>query len=339
MRRSRLDVETIGEWENLNAAFQAARRGRAISADVIAFEQNLQREFAAMRDEISSGRISVGTMKSFWIRDPKLRLIHAPCFRDRVLHHALMAHAGPQLERALIDDTYACRVGKGTLAAILRCQHHARRYPVFAKIDISRFFPSIDHGALTALLARRFKNRQLLEIFAQIIRAYAAAPGKGLPIGALTSQHFANYYLAGLDRLILEERKAKGLVRYMDDIVWWGETREEVCKTLFEAKDYAREKLQLEFKPTVQIGDSRDGLMFCGMKILPGALRLSRRRRKRYAERRKYWEGAYSEGLIDARGLQAGYDSALAITAHADAAEWRRAQLRRRPVGDALLEV
>jgi RNA-directed DNA polymerase len=98
-----------------------------------------------------------------------------------------MALAGPVMERSLVFDTFACRFGKGTLAAVRRCQQHARRYPVFAKMDIRSFFPSIDHGVLNALLARRFKNRGLLELFARIIAAHQSAPDKGLPIGSLTS--------------------------------------------------------------------------------------------------------------------------------------------------------
>jgi hypothetical protein len=339
MRRSALDLETIADWRNLVRAFNSASRGKAERREVIVFAANLDRELAVMRSQLLGGDVTPGAMSSFWIRDPKLRLIHAPCFRDRVLHHALMSLAGPELESALIHDTYACRVGKGTLAAVRRCQHHARRFPTFTKIDIRRFFPNIDHGVLNALLERRFKNKRLLRILAGVIEAHSVAPGKGLPIGALTSQHFANFYLASLDRFILEGRRARGYVRYMDDSVWWDETPVEARATLDAARGFARERLLLEFKPPTMIGRSRDGLMFCGLRVLPGALRLSRRRRHRYASRRRFWEAAFCRGDIDAPALQRGYDSALAITAHADAASWRREQLRRRPIAETLEEL
>jgi retron-type reverse transcriptase len=336
MRRSTLDLETVADWRNLTAAFHAASRGKRERPEVAAFARNLDAELSALRAEIVSGEIRVGPMKSFWIRDPKLRLIHAPCFRDRVLHHALMSFAGPELERALIFDTYACRIGKGTLAAVRRCQQHARRFPLFAKIDIKGFFPSVDHDVLQALLARRFKNQRLLRVFSQIIAGYAVQPGKGLPIGALTSQHFANYYLSVLDRFILEAQKVKGFVRYMDDIIWWDETAPQLRSTLGEVEEFAKERLLVEVKQPTQIGRSRDGAMFCGLRVLPGALRLSRRRRKRYAQRRDFWERAFCRGDIGEGALQLGYDAALAITAHASAAGWRREQLRRRPIADPL---
>jgi RNA-directed DNA polymerase len=268
-----------------------------------------------------------------------LRLIHAPSFRDRVLHHAVMALVGPEPERALVFDTYACRTGKGTLAAVRRCQHHARRHPVFVKIDIRAYFPSIDHGVLGALLARRFKNRQLLKLLTRLVIFHESAPGKGLPIGALTSQHFANFYLAGLDRFLLEQCGALGMVRYMDDVVWWCDSMHVAHRTLAQAEWFVRDRLLLEIKQPIQIGQSIAGMMYCGFRIMPGSIRLSRRRRQRYSARRHWWECMFAAETIDSQTLQAGYDSALAITAHANAIAWRREQLRRRPLATELLSI
>ncbi len=237
----------------------------------------------------------------------------------------------------MIDDTYACRVGKGALAAVQRAQHHIQRFPWYAKIDIRAYFASVDHGILLALLARRFKDRDLLGLITRIVDAHQTDPGKGLPIGALTSQHFANYYLSGLDRLLLEGCRVHGLVRYMDDLVWWGETRDQVRSALAAACADTADRLQLAIKAPVQVGRSCHGLMFCGYRILPNRLLLSRRRKRRYAECRQDWEDAYSNGLIDARTLQAGYATAHAITAHTDAVAWRREQLRRRPLAEILV--
>jgi hypothetical protein len=186
------------------------------------------------------------------------------------------------------------------------------------------------------MLARRFKDQPLLALMTRIIDAHHATSGKGLPIGALTSQQFANYYLSGLDRLLLEACRVRGFVRYMDDLVWWGDDRESVRDALVTADDYAYNRLDLAIKQPVQIGQSRHGLSFCGYRILPGRLLLSRRRKRRYAECRQQWETAYRDGLIDGLGLQAGYASAFSITAHADAATWRREQLRRSPLDAAL---
>ena len=129
MRRSRVGLAAIADWHNLAAAFWRAARGKGQRDDVSRFRADLNGELARLRESLLDGSVEVGRMRSFHIRDPKPRIIHAPCFRERVLHHAVMAHVGPVLDRALVDDTYACRVGKGALAAVLRAQHHQRRWP------------------------------------------------------------------------------------------------------------------------------------------------------------------------------------------------------------------
>lgn len=332
MKRSPVTLADVADWQNLHAAFWQASRGKAARTDVAAFRADLERRLASLRRDILDGSLRLGETRTFRIHDPKPRLIHAPAFRERVLHHALMAHVGPVLDRALVDDTYACRVGKGALAAARRCQHHARRFPWYAKIDIRAYFASIDHVTLLAMLHRKFKDRPLLELIARIVDAHHDRPGKGLPIGALTSQHFANFYLSGLDRLLLERCRVGGMVRYMDDVVWWADSREAVREALGIAGRFVREDLLLDIKQPVQIGRSAAGLVFCGYRVLPGALLLSRRRKRRYAACRRKWERSFAAGQIDAAGLQAGYASALGITAHADAAAWRREQLRRQPL-------
>jgi len=336
MKRSPVGLDAVADWHNLAAAFHRAARGKRSRPEVQRFAANLERELARLCREILAGTVAVGRGRRFRIHDPKPRLIHAPCFRERVLHHALMANVGPVLDRTLVDDTYACRVGKGALAVVQRAQHHARRWSWWAKIDIRAYFANIDHRILKDLLARRFKAPSLLRLMDRIIDAGADTPGKGLPIGALTSQQFANFYLAGLDRHLLEYCHVRGYVRYMDDIVWWGESRAAVRAALAEARIYATEHLALEVKEPTQIGRSAQGLSFCGYRILPGCLRLSRRRKDRYSACRRHWEDAYAAGLIDARTLQAGYAGARAITLHADAIAWRREQLRRVPLAAPL---
>jgi hypothetical protein len=336
LKRSPLGLAEVADWHNLAGAFRLAARGKRGRPDVRAFEANLDAELAALHRGIIAGQLAVGEMRASRIFDPKPRTIHAPCFRERVLHHALMAHVGPVLDRALVDDTFACRVGKGTLAVVERAQRHGRRSPWYAQIDIASYFASIDHAILLGLLAQRFKDRGLLALMARIVRAFETAPGKGLPIGALTSQQFANYYLAGLDRRLLEGYRVRGFVRYMDDLVWWGRSRAEVVCALDAAVSFAGERLRLAVKIPYRIGRSAHGLNFCGYRILPGALLLSRRRKRRYAEIRRRWEAAYAAGLIDVRTLQAGYAAAHALTVHAEAAAWRREQLRRVPLEESL---
>jgi len=332
MRRSRVGLGDVADWGNLMDAFGKAARGKRGRGDVEAYRAGLDREIERLRDGLLAGDLPVGRMRRFSIRDPKPRIIHAPSFRERVLHHALMNRMGPVLDRALVFDSYACRVGKGALRAVHRVQHHLARSPWYAQIDIRHCFPSIGHDRLLAMLARKFSDHGLSALVERIIRAHEDGPGRGLPIGALTSQNFANFYLAGVDRLVLRHPDSRGHVRYMDDLVWWGGDRSAVRRVLGEVVAFLGDALGLEVKTPWRVGRSRAGLVFCGYRIEPDRLLLSRRRKRRYAAGRKSTEEAFERGRIDAAALQRRMDAILAITAHADALTWRRAELARRPL-------
>lgn len=332
--RSLVRLEEVAALDNLAAAFWLAARGKRQQPEVSAFAARLDQELAVLQGQILGLSVQVGEMTVFRIHDPKPRTIHAPCFRERVLHHALMSHVGPVLERSFVEDTFACRTGKGTLAAVLRAQRQTRRFPVFAKLDVRSYFPSVDHQVLRGLLRRRIKGQATLALLDRIIDSHHTAPGRGLPIGALTSQHFANLYLSGLDRLIVEEH-GLGLVRYMDDVVIWGHGTAAVERAAEAAVVYAHETLRLTIKPGWQPTSIHRGVPLCGFRVFGDRLLLSRRRQRRYRRARHRWETAYALGLIDARTLQARYASARAITAHAAAAAWRRGDLQQRPAPDA----
>jgi hypothetical protein len=330
-RRTSITLDEIADLDNLAAAFWRAARGKRHRPEVRTFADRLDAELARLRREILDLTMALGRFHTFEIRDPKVRTIHAPWFRERVLHHAMMAKIGPALERSLVDDTFACRRGKGPLAAVRRAQRHARRFPWYLKIDVESYFASIDHGVAKGQLRRRVKGRGALALCDRVIAAYHAAPGRGLPIGALTSQHLANLYLSDLDRFLLEELRLGGMVRYMDDVVAWDREKAALRSALPAIEDFLRRRLCLRLKSGWQLQQSRRGLSLCGFRVFPDALRLSRRRRRRYALARRRWETAHALGLIDDRTLQAGYASAVAITAGAEAAGWRRQELRRRP--------
>ena len=330
-KRSSLSLLEIASLDTLAAAFHQAARGKRERPEVQAMSQTLDRELARLSSDILAGRVPDGHWDSFQIHDPKRRQILAPCFRDRVLHHALMIHAAPVLERALIADTFACRPGKGTLAAVKRAQQHLRRFPWFVKVDVRAYFASIDHHILRQVLRRRFKHSGVLSLCDRILLQTPCGAERGLPIGALTSQHFANTYLDALDRFLLESLQVRGMVRYMDDLVWWCDDGNQAKQTLHEAKQFVWRERRLVLKPTALLGRSDQGLPFLGFRILPGVLRLSLRRRRRYRAARARWEREYEERRVEETQLQAGYAAALGITAHADAVAWRRAELARKP--------
>ena len=330
-RRSKAALADVVELGNLAGAFALAARGRRHRSDVLAFEADLDRELGRLRRGILERSLTVGEFQRFCVWDPKRRVIHAPCFRERVLHHALMAVVGPALERTLVDDTFACRRGRGPIAAVRRASRHARRFPYVVKADMARYFDSVDHETLRSLLRRRFKDPGLLWLLERVIDAYHVAPGRGLPIGALTSQHFANAYLEPLDRFLLETLRVRGMVRYMDDFLWWCDDKARARETLREVRDFTADRLRLRVKESAQIQRSDRGVNVCGFRVLPSRIRLTKRRKRRYRSARHRWERLHRLGRIDDRELQRGYASALGIVAHADADGFRREELRRRP--------
>lgn len=326
MKRTTIQLDDIASWDNLTRAVERAARGKRYRAEVVEFLAHLDDNLTLLRAQILAGTVPVGIMTRFPIRDPKPRVIHAPCFRERVLHHAIVAYVGPVLDRGLIDDTFACRTGKGTLATVYRCQEHIRRFPWYAKLDIRQYFASIDHDTLKGYLRRRFKSDPLLRLLDRIIDAHHEAPGKGLPIGALTSQVFANFYLNPLDRFLLESCRVAGFIRYMDDFVFWETSQPQVREVVKRTHEFLHHTLKLTAKETVQINRSARGLPMCGYRIFAGTIQLARSRRQRYVRTKRYWERQFLGGQVSARELQMGMDAALAITAHAEATTWRRRQ-------------
>lgn len=158
-KRSPVTLEDVADWNNLVWAAYRAAQGRRLHPAVRHFMDNLEGNLRLLRQGLLDGSLSVGQATSFRIFDPKPRTIHAPVFPERVMHHALMRHLGPVLERSLVADTFACRKGKGAIAAVKRAQDHARRYAWFGKLDIRQYFPSISHAKLLGMLQRKFKDR------------------------------------------------------------------------------------------------------------------------------------------------------------------------------------
>lgn len=331
MKRSRINLDDVANWETLRLAAYRAARGKHDRRQVQRFFAGFDREIFQLQREIVTGTVSVGDATSFQIFDPKPRIIHAPVFRERVLHHALIHHVGPVLDRVLVDDTFACRVGKGTWAAVRRAQQYSRRFSWYAKIDVRHFFASIDHTTLFGLIQRKFKNKPLLQLMRRIIGAHCSSPGIGLPIGALTSQHFANFYLHSFDRFLLNNSAVRGIVRYMDDTVFWTSSKNEAKAMVQAAREFLNDQLHLQLHPRVQINRSAQGIPVCGYRVFPSRVRLTRRRKHSYARGRVRWEGRFARGEISADELQNGYAAVLGIVLRCDSIAWRRNQLARQP--------
>jgi len=331
MHRHRIELTDIASWDNLLLAVWKSARGKRQRPDVACFLSDLDGRLQRLADDILLGSVPYGRYRSFHIHDPKQRLIHAACFEDRVLHHAIMNLAEPVFERGLVPATFACRPGKGVHRAVIQVQQNLRRFPWFVKVDVDGYFPSIDHRLLFELLQRRFKGSDFLCLLWRIIDSYHATVGKGLPIGSLTSQHFANHYLNGADRFLLNDPQVCAMVRYMDDIIWWCADKTTAKQTLAKLLEYMEGQLSLQIKPTTQTNRSARGVTYCGFRILPGTVRLTPRKKYRYRLLRDKWEAAWLDGKIDSRTLQQAYAAVHAITLHTDSRSWRQRNLQLHP--------
>jgi RNA-directed DNA polymerase len=242
-------MEAIADPDNLRLAFWRAARGKAAKAEVRQFRAGLNGELARMGSGLLSGDYPVGRFTQFTVWDPKERRIHAAAFPERVLHHALMNVCEPWFERLLISDTYACRRGMGQWAAVRRAERYAAASRFFLKLDVCKYFDSIVHDRLLAGLERHFKDPLLLHWFRRIVLSHETSPGRGLPIGSLTSQHFANFYLGALDRFVKEGLGRRRYVRYMDDSVVWGASGGELKPVLQALGTFLEVELGLQLKP------------------------------------------------------------------------------------------
>ena len=213
MRRASQLFDRIADRENLRVAAHKALRGKRSKQDARAFVANLDESLESMRKELNRGDIALGEYHQFTIFDPKQRVITAPSFRERVLHHSIINVCEPGFERSLIADSFACRRGRGRIAALVRAREIAGRFQFFLKTDIRQYFASISHEILGARLERLFKDLRLLALLHRIMGGFESSPGRGLPIGSLTSYHFENFYLGCFDRFVKEGLRCKGFVR------------------------------------------------------------------------------------------------------------------------------
>ena len=329
MKRHGHLMTQIAAAENLRLAFWKAAKGKRGKADCRAFQARLDENLATLGAELLAGDVPVGDYHYFTVRDPKERLICAATFRERVLHHALMNVCEPVLERAAVFDSYACRKGKGRVRAVARAQGYARTHRWFLKMDIRKYFDSIHQATLRELLGRKFKDPVLLGVFDHILASYHTTPGRGLPIGNLTSQHFANFYLSPLDRFLKESLGRRAYVRYMDDFVVWGESGSELRAIYEQVQRFVALELKLELKGNTAINRTTFGMDFLGYRLFPGTVRLARRSKVRFTRKLRRYEAAERCGRWTELKLQQRMQALLAFVMPAESGAFRRNLMER----------
>jgi hypothetical protein len=281
-----------------------------------------------LQQQLKTGKTILGHYHYFTVRDPKERRICAASFPERVLQHAIMNVCDPVFESYAIYDTYACRKGKGLHKAIQRAQFYAKNYPWCLKLDIARYYDNIDHSLLLGFLNRRFKEKALLELFERILATYETFPQKGLPIGNLTSQHFANYYLGIFDHKVKEELRLKGYVRYMDDMLFWEDSQKKLKSHLKLIREYLEKTLHIKPKEGIQMKSMNSGVTFLGYRIFPRKILLARGSRQRFAKKLCRYEHFFNEGLMTESDIARRVEALIGFTRAADALGFRQKVIR-----------
>ena len=317
-------MEQIASLDNLYLAYQKACRGKQRKREVLEFSEHFDDEIQRMRQEIIDGTITVGDYHYFTIHDPKERTICAAPFRERVLQHAIMNICHQYFDRTLIDSTYATRKGKGVYAALDKAVEAMSCYEYSVKLDFRKYYDSIDHDILKRKLRQRFKDKELLYLFDKIINTYCVTEGKGLPIGNLTSQYFANAYLSGLDHKAKEQWGAKVYIRYMDDIIIAGNDREELKNCMERMKAFSSEKLHLLFKPPI-FRKNKDGQTFLGYRVMPYYYKLSGRSKKRFRSKLLKYDRLLNEGRWTEERYEEHILPLLSFAQHAESKAFRKA--------------
>jgi RNA-directed DNA polymerase len=281
MKRANYLIDKIAETENLQLAFWKAKRGKENRLEVQQFSENLENNIQAIKSRINRGIVHAGDYHYFTIFDPKERTICAASFTERVLHHALMNVCHPVFEKHLIYDSYATRPGKGTYKALERAFYYQKKYTWYLKLDVRKYFDNIDHSILKQFLSRCFKEEKLLGIFNQIIDSYQVVDKKGIPIGNLSSQYFANHYLSYADWFVKKNLKVPGYVRYMDDMVLWHNDKDLLLNAGQQLQNFIETQLKLKLK-VFCFNKSIKALPFLSYLVAPNRISLSASSRKRY---------------------------------------------------------
>ena len=331
----------ITDFDNLYQAARQAQQGKRFRPSVLEFNFALEQELFTLQRELRDHTYQPGKYHTFEIWEPKPRLISAAPYRDRVVHHALCNVIMPLLEPTLIGDTYANRIGYGTHRALKRFTGWARSHRYCLQCDIQKYFPSIDHEILKALIHRKLKCPETLWLIDTIIDASNEQPPaieyfpgddlltpverrRGLPIGNLTSQSFANLYLSPFDHFAKRQLKLKHYLRYVDDFAAFSDDRQALVDARLAMEDYLA-TLRLKMHPIKsQLYETRHGGNFVGFRILPDRIRVRSDNLRRARIRMKQLQQDYEGGTITLKPLVQRLRSWEAHLMHGDTHRLRR---------------
>lgn len=316
--------------ESLFSAWDTFKRDKQQKKDVSRFEWNLEENIFALHRDLAFRRYKHGAYSSFHLQDPKQRHIHKATVRDRILHHAVFTALNPIFEPTFIANSFSCRVGKGThkgvdtLNRIARAVSRNNHRPCFAlKCDIKKFFASVDHQVLLGIVRKRIRDEDALWLLEEIIGSFSSDYStlferKGLPIGNLTSQLFANVCLNEFDQFVKNKLKVKNYLRYTDDFVIVADNKSYLENIISPISTFLHKRLRLTLHPRkITIRKFHQGIDFLGYITLPHYRLLRTKTQRRIYRKLRERVNKYRSGLISSQTLKQSLQSYLGVLSHA----------------------
>lgn len=304
------------------------KKGKSKKYDVKQFEQSSKNNILNLHKELKSKTYRHSKYDSFYIQDPKLRHIHKATVKDRVLHHAIFKILYPIFDKTFIFDSYSCRNNKGTHRAVNRLNQFARKVSrnntrncFILKCDIKKFFDSIDQDVLINLIQARVKNYNVIWLIEIVLKSFS----KGLPMGNITSQLFANIYLNELDQFMKHQLKIKHYIRYCDDFVIIEHRKENFKGCITEINNFLENNLKLYLHPNkIIIRKYNQGIDFLGYVSFPHHRVLRTRTKNRIFKKIKLKIAQLQEGKISKESFNQAVQSYFGVLKHCNGYKFKK---------------
>lgn len=322
------EFEELISIENLLRSWQKFKIGKNKKWDVMAFERNLEDSLFLLYHELKNGEYRHSEYEYFSIADPKKRDIHKAQVRDRIVHQAVFDYLEKIYEPLFISDSFSSRKGKGTHRAVFRLADFAREIRVqnsgrcfAAKCDVRKYFESINHKILFNILKEKVEDRDILNLIGKIIKSFNGKleNGRGIPLGNITSQIFANIYLNELDKFVKNELKLKYYLRYNDDFAVLGADEDKLFGDIQKIKKFVSENLLLELPENKTVFRKlKWGIDFCGYIVLPNSILLRHKTKRRMFKNIGIQSKKFQGGKISFRDFMKTANSYFGLLDHCD---------------------
>ncbi len=325
--------EELCSYENLETAFNLARKGKTLKPYVIEFEQKLKENLLKLRIELLLQTYQPQALKMFILRDPKTRKISKSNFRDRVVHHAICNIIEPVFDKQFIYDSFANRLRKGTLNAIKRFDTFKRKVSqnntircYVLKADIQSYFDTVNHDLLLKILSKRIHDKRIMWLIRVILDNHQSkAKNKGIPLGNLTSQFFANVYLDELDKFVKHKLRIKYYIRYVDDFVILHQSRKMLYKYKEKINHFLRDKIDLKLHPEKsQVLKLEKGIGFLGFRVFYHHKILVKKNMRKFENKIQKMKRLYQDNKIDREKVIEKYEGWIAYASNANTYKYRR---------------